>query len=614
MTTLVDTASNKTSRGAWNTIKLGLSLSPELRRGLVGTIIIAVVATAGRVVVPIAIQRAIDGGFSENAVDIAYVAEMTVLAFGAVIVTGLATGWMHLRLATVSETALSGLRIRAFRHIHDLSMLHQASEQRGVLVTRVTSDVDQISRFMQWAGLQLLTNGLQALLAVTVMLSMSVPLGLVVVASIPIILWMIALFQTRLEVAYLTVRERVGQMLALIAETVVGAPVIRAYGIETRTRERLEEAIENHRAAGTHAGLISSTFSGVGELVSALVVAAVVVVGTILAVNGSTTVGTVIAFFFLVQLFVQPIQFMGEAINEAQTAVAGWSRVLDILEIAPDVADPGPTGILLPHEPLGATFNGVEFRYPRPGETASEADAPPALVGVDVEIPARQRVAVVGETGSGKTTFAKLLTRLMDPSRGVVEVGGIDLRRVQFDSLRDRVVMVPQEGILFRGTIGDNVRMGEPDSTREQLQATFDRLGLSDWLAEMSQGLDTQVGERGGSLSVGERQLVTLARAAIADPDVLVLDEATSAVDPATEVRINRALNELTRDRTVVTIAHRLSTAESADRVLVFESGRIVQDGSHDQLVAEGGIYGGLYESWQRGAAGSNVTERRSVE
>ncbi len=612
MTTVSDTASNKTSRGAWNTIKLGLSLSPELRRGLAGTIAIAVVATAGRVVVPIAIQRAIDGGFSDAGVDLALVAEMTGLALIAVLITGLATGWMHLRLATVSETALSGLRIRAFRHIHDLSMLHQASEQRGVLVTRVTSDVDQISRFMQWAGLQLLTNGLQALLAVTVMLSMSVPLGLVVVASIPLIAWMIAFFQTRLEVAYLTVRERVGQMLALIAETVVGAPVIRAYGIETRTRERLEEAIENHRAAGTHAGLISSTFSGVGELASALVVAAVVVFGTVLAVNGSTTVGTVIAFFFLVQLFVQPIQFMGEAINEAQTAVAGWSRVLDILEIAPDVADPGPDGVLLPHEPLGATFTGVEFRYPRPGETATQADAAPALIGVDVEIPARQRVAVVGETGSGKTTFAKLLTRLMDPSRGVVEVGGIDLRTVQFDSLRDRVVMVPQEGILFRGTIADNVRMGEPEATRDELLATFDRLGLADWLSEMSQGLDTQVGERGGSLSVGERQLVTLARAAIADPDVLVLDEATSAVDPATEVRINRALNELTRDRTVVTIAHRLSTAESADRVIVFDSGRLVQDGSHEQLVAEGGIYGSLYEAWQRGAAGSDSMDRQT--
>ena len=588
-------------RGALQTIMRGLSLSPELRLGLGGTVAIAVVATAGRVVVPIAIQQIIDGGLGENGVDMGFVIQMIVLAFVAVVITGGATGWMHLRLAKVAETALSGLRIRAFRHIHDLSMLHQASEQRGVLVTRVTSDVDQISRFMQWAGLMLLVNGLQALLALVVMLMMSVQLGLVVVALIPVIVLMIRFFQTRLEIAYLTVREKVGQMLALIAETVVGAPVIRAYGIEKRTRERLEQAIEDHRRAGTRAGRLSSTFSGFGELSSAIVVGAVVVVGTILAVSGSVTVGTVIAFFFLVQLFVQPVQFLGEAVNEAQTAVAGWSRVLDILDIAPDVADPGPEGMVLPHRPLGARFSNVEFRYPRPGETATQADAAPALRDINVEIPARQRVAVVGETGSGKTTFAKLLTRLMDPSRGTVEIGDTDIRRVRFESLRDRVVMVPQEGMLFRGTIADNVRMGSPLASNEELLAAFHRLGLADWLAEMAQGLDTPVGERGGSLSVGERQLVTLVRAAIADPDLLVLDEATSAVDPATEVRINRALNQLTRGRTVVTIAHRLSTAEAADRVLVFDDGRIVQDGSHAQLVKGEGVYTRLYESWQRG-------------
>ena len=588
-------------RGALKTIRRGLSLSPELRKGLGGTIAIAVVATAGRVVVPIAIQQIVDGGFREGGVDMGFVVEMTLIALAAVIITGAATGWMHLRLAKVAETALSGLRIRAFRHIHDLSMLHQASEQRGVLVTRVTSDVDQISRFMQWAGLMLLVNGLQALLALVVMLVMSVELGLVVVVLIPMIVYMVRFFQSRLEIAYLSVREKVGQMLALIAETVVGAPVIRAYGIERRTRERLEHAIEAHRRAGVSAGRLSSVFSGFGELSSAIIVAAVVVVGTILAVDGSTTIGTVVAFLFLVQLFVQPVQFMGEAVNEAQTAVAGWSRVLDILDIAPDVADPGPNGVVLPHQPLGARFEGVEFRYPRPGETADQADATPALSGIDVEIPPRQRVAVVGETGSGKTTFAKLLTRLMDPTTGKVEVGDTDLRDVQFGSLRDRVVMVPQEGILFRGTIADNVRMGSPEASTDDLLAAFERLGLADWLAEMSQGLDTPVGERGDSLSVGERQLVTLVRAAIADPDLLVLDEATSAVDPVTEVRINRALNQLTRGRTVVTIAHRMSTAEGADRVLVFDEGRIVQDGLHARLVGEDGVYASLYDSWKRG-------------
>lgn len=589
------------SHGAMRTIRRGLSLSPELRRGLPGTIGIALVATAGRVIVPVVIQQIIDGGFSGERVEMTFVIQMTMIALAAVLVTAGFTGWMHLRLAKVSETALSGLRIRAFRHIHDLSMLHQASEQRGVLVSRVTSDVDQISRFMQWGGLMLLTNGGQALLALVVMLVLSVHLGLVVLVLVPFIALMIKWFQSRLEIAFLTVREKVGRMLALLAETVVGAPVIRAYGVEDRTRVQLEEAIEGHRSSAVRAGGLSAAFSGAAEASSAVVVAAVVVAGTILAVNGTTTVGTVVAFLFLVQLFVQPVQMLGEAVNEAQTAVAGWRRVLDILDIAPDVADPGPDGVELPHQPIGARFDRVVFRYPRPGQSASQALAEPALHETSVTIEPEQSVAIVGETGSGKTTFAKLLTRLMDPTEGTVSIAGTDVRNVRFASLRDRVVMVPQEGALFRGTIADNVRMGHPRATEQELLATFDRLGLRDWLDELAEGLETQVGERGSALSVGERQLVTLVRASIADPDLLVLDEATSAVDPATEVRISRTLNELTSGRTVVTIAHRISTAEKSDRILVFDDGRIVQDGTHAELVAGGGVYGRLFDSWQRG-------------
>ncbi len=603
--TPTESAATAPIEGAMVTIRRGLGLSPELRRGLLGTIAIAVVATSGRVVVPIAIQQIIDGGLEDGGIDLAFVTQMTMIAFVAVLVTAGATGWMHLRLAKVSETALSGLRIRAFRHIHDLSMLHQASEQRGVLVARVTSDVDQISRFMQWAGLMLIVNGLQAIISLGVMLFMSLPLGLVVLALSPFVVLMIRAFQTRLQVAYLVVRERVGHMLALLAETVVGAPVIRAYGIEDRTRQRLDDAIEAHRVAAVEAGRISAVFSGAGEVSSSLIVAAVLVVGTLLAAAGSVSVGTVVAFLFLVQLFVQPVQVMGEAVNEAQTAVAGWRRVLDVLDIAPDVADPGDEGVSLPHEAVGVRFDDVTFRYPRPYDSSKE-DHPAALRDTSVEIPARQRVAVVGETGSGKTTFAKLLTRLMDPSDGTVYVGGVDVKTIRFASLRDRVVMVPQEGVLFRGSIADNVRMGRPDASEEELNAAFNRLGLSGWLGELANGLATQVGERGGALSVGERQLVTLVRAAIAEPDLLLLDEATSAVDPATEVRIGRALTELTTDRTVVTIAHRLSTAEAADRVLVFDEGRIVQDGSHTQLLLQDGVYRTLYASWERGATAAS--------
>ena len=588
---------------ALETVKRGLLLSPELRLGLVATLVLALVAMAGRVIIPVAIQQVLDGGLTEAGVDMGFVARMVGLSMLAVLVTGVATGLMHLRLARVSEAALSGLRTRAFRHIHDLSMLHQASEQRGVLVARVTSDVDQISRFMQWAGLMIVVNAGQAFLSMIVMAVYSWQLFLTVMAVLPVLLYAIRWFQSRLADAYLTVREKVGRMLGALAEVVVGAPVIRAYGMENRVRESLGRAIEDHRASASRAGGISAGFSGVSEVLTAAVTAAVLVVGAVLTVGGETSIGTVVAFLFLVQLFVMPVNMFGEAVNEAQTAVAGWRRVLDVLDIPPDVADPGEEGVDLPVGSFGIRFANVSFRYPLSGERAREATGVMAIGRVTVDLESRTHVAVVGETGSGKTTFAKLATRLMDPTEGRVLLGDVDASQVRFGSLRDRVVMVPQDGMLFRGSILENVRMGRTHATTAEVEDAFIRLGLDNWLGELGQGLDTQVGERGSALSVGERQLVTLVRAAIADPDLLVLDEATSAVDPATEVRISRALGELTAGRTVITIAHRLSTAETADRVLVFDAGRIVQDGPHRQLIAERGAYGRLYDAWERGTS-----------
>jgi ATP-binding cassette, subfamily B, bacterial len=586
---------------AGETLKRGLALSPELRVGLVVTGLLAIVATAGRVVVPVLVQQIIDRGFDvdSNAVDMGTVTQLVLLGGVAVAITALATGAMNLRLAVVSERALSNLRQRAFSHIHDLSMLHQASEQRGVLVARVTTDIDQISRFMQWAGLQLIVNAGQAVLALTVMLVLSWQLGLVVVAIVPIIVWIIRLFQVKLDAGYQVVRARVGRVLGTLAETVVGAQVIRAYGVEDRTRDRLDTAIESHRDAAVKAGWWSAGFSAAGEVMSALVITGVLVVGTILAIDGMTTIGVVVAFLFLAQLFVEPIQSFGEAVNEAQNAISGWRRVIEVLDVEPDVADPGDDGVDLPDGPLGVQFVDVDFAYPSRGAAPGEL----VLHGVDVTIAAQTRVAVVGETGSGKTTYAKLLTRLMDPTSGSVRLGGVALDRVRFASLRERVVMVPQDGMLFSGSIARNVLMGDEAADEDDVARAFDDLGLTDWVAQLPQGIETLVGERGDSLSAGERQLVALARAYLADPDVLVLDEATSAVDPAAEMRLQRALAGLTAGRTTVTIAHRLSTAEQADRVLVFDAGRIVEDGPHSALVARGGLYARMHAAWEEGTS-----------
>jgi ATP-binding cassette, subfamily B, bacterial len=588
--------------GAWRTLVRGISLSPELRVGLPGTLLLALVATAGRAIVPIAVQVTIDDGLQQGTgVNLDAVLTAVSLAAVAVLVTAGASGWMNYRLASVVETALSSLRVRAFRHIHDLSMLHQATQQRGSLVSRVTSDIDEISRFMQWAGLNLITATGQLTVSTVVMLAYSWRLTLVVLAVFVPFIVGARFFQVRLTRAYLLVRERVGRLLGVLAETVVGAPVVRAYGIERRTQDRLDEAIEDHRAAAVRAGTLSATFSGTGEVFAGIATAAAVIAGVVFGIDDQVTPGTVLAFLFLIALFVEPVQIATEVINEGQTAVAGWRRVLDVLDVEPDVADPGEDGVDLPAGPVGVRFEHVAFRYPRPDETAATASGPYVLHDVDLTIEPQTKVAVVGETGSGKTTFAKLLTRLMDPSGGRVLLDGRPLDRVRFASLRQRVVMVPQDGMLFAGSIADNVRQGRPGLSDEDLELAILELGLSDWVEELPLGLATPVGERGNALSAGERQLVALARAYVANPDLLVLDEATSAVDPATEVRLQRALVGLTSGRTTITIAHRLSTAESADEVLVFDRGRIVERGPHEALVDAGGVYAGLHESWRAG-------------
>jgi ATP-binding cassette, subfamily B, bacterial len=593
--------------GAWETIVRGVRMSPELKTGLGFTLLLAAFATVGRAVVPIAIQYTLDHGLDAagTGVDVETTSLVVALAGVAVLVTMIASGWMNIRLAVTVETALSNLRTRTFRHVHDLSSLHQAAQQRGSLVSRVSSDIDTMSRFMQFGGLHLAVAAGQLFIAVGVMLFYSWRLTAVVLLTFVPFVLMGTWFQRRLTTAYLLVRERIAHLLGVLAETVVGAPVVRAYGIEERTQGRLDQAVEEHRRAAKRAGWLSALFSASAEVFAALATGLVVVLGAWLGLAGDVTPGTVVMFLFLIALFVEPVLIAAEVINEGQNAVACWRRIQEVCDLEPDVVDP-PKGRQLPRGPVGITFEGVGFRYPvrdhmgnavGPGEWA--------LRGVDVEVRPEAKVAVVGETGSGKTTFAKLLTRLMDVSEGRVRLSGVPVDEISFASLRRRVVMVPQEGTLFSGTLADNVRHGWPRATDADLEQAFTDLGLGDWLEELPSGLLTPVGERGSSLSAGERQLVALGRAYVADPDLLVLDEATSAVDPATELRLQRALAGLVTGRTTVTIAHRLSTAETADEILVFDQGALVQRGSHQELVRQEGVYGRLHASWVAGTVGA---------
>jgi ATP-binding cassette, subfamily B, bacterial len=578
------------AESTWRTLRRGLALSPELRSGLAGTVALAVVAMAGRVAVPVAVQQGIDRGLRGGTPHLGVIGWVVALTACVLVVTTACGYLMMRRLFTVSETALAGVRTRTFRHVHDLSMLHQQSERRGSLVSRVTSDVDQITQFLQWGGVILLISAGQVVVTTVVMAVYSWQLTLVVYAAFVPAVLVIRAFQRRLAVAYGEVRKRVGTLLAVVAESVVGASVIRAYGISGRTARRLDAAIDAHQRAQRRAMRTSVIGFSTGEIAAGLALAGVVVLGVRLGVAGGLEVGQLTAFLLLVTLFIQPVQIATEVLNEAQNAIAGWRRVLDVLDLAPDVADPAGNGVDLPIGPLDVRFADVFFAYP---------GGPDVLSDVDLDIPAKTRVAVVGETGGGKTTFAKLLTRLMDPTRGQVLLSGVPLDRVRFASLRARVVMVPQDGFLFDATIAENVRFGRPSISDDDLALALAELGLADWVDGLPEGLATPVGERGEALSVGERQLVALARAYVADPDLLVLDEATSAVDPATEVRLQRALDAVTRGRTTVAIAHRLSTAQGADEVIVVDRGRIVQRGQHEELVGEpDSVYARLYASW----------------
>lgn len=586
---------HRSSEGAMDTLKRGLRLSPEFARGLWLTLAFAVVATAGKVIVPVAVQQIIDNGLSgADGPDLGFVTRMVAVCAALLVVTMICSYLMNVRLYRATESGLATLRRKAFRHVHDLSVLTQNSERKGALVSRVTSDVDQISTFMQWGGLLLLVSSGQLLVATVLMAVYSWQLTLVVWICFLPLLFGVRWLQKLLSKAYLKVRENTGDMLGVIGETVMGASVIRAHGTEARTAERIDTTVLTTRRSQVRAQRLSMAVSPFAEIIAALGNTAVVLIGVWLGLDGGLTAGQLIAFLFLMTLFIQPMMMATEIFNEAQNAIAGWRRVLGVLDTVPDIADPGEAGRVLPRGPVRVSFDGVTYSYP---------EGPVVLDDVDVEITPGTRVAVVGETGSGKTTFVKLLTRLMDPAQGTVRLDGVDLREVAFSSLRSRVVMVPQEGFLFDSSLGDNIRFARPESTDAELEAAVTELGLAEWLDSLAHGLDTPVGQRGESLSAGERQLVALVRAYVADPDLLVLDEATSAVDPHTEVRIQRALDRLTRGRTSVAIAHRLSTAEAADRVLVFDDGRIVQSGPHTELVDRPGVYADLYASWVRSSA-----------
>jgi len=581
---------------AVHTINRGLQEAPVLRQGLALTWCLAAVGATGRVVVPILLQQAIDKGVSaDGGVRVGFVSVLAVIAAVALIVAGIAQRTAVVRLGRRSEQALYHLRARLISHIHRISLADHNEERRGALVARVTSDIETLAQFFQWGGLAWLLDGPLMLMVAAVMLAYDWILALVAFAVAAPLAIVLRIVQRHLVAAYDTARERNGDMMGSITEVVTGAETIRAYDAGATLGGEADEAIDVRSRAQIRANMIGAFLFPSGEVFSVLTIAAVVVVGVARGPSSGLTAGAMIGFIFLTYRFLEPIAEFTEVLDQTQTAVAGLRRVLGVLDLPvgpPPPDDPRP----LPPGSLDIEVRDVTFSYPTRG-LAAEVDAA-VLRHVTAYIPAGQQVALVGATGSGKTTLGRLIARFADPTIGQIRVGGVPLHRVANEELRRRLVVVSQEPFLFSDTIAANVGFARPGTSIADMEAVVERLDVGDWVDGLPDGLMTAVGERGDQLSAGERQLVALLRAGVADPDVLVLDEATSSVDALTEVRISRALTHLAEGRTTIAIAHRLSTAARADRVLVLHDGRLVEDGPHDELVRAGGTYSRLFAAW----------------
>ncbi|RMH78480.1 MAG: ABC transporter ATP-binding protein [Actinomyces sp.] len=573
-------------------IRRGLGAAPGFTRALFALVGVGVFGAIGRVAVPVLFQQILDRGITEAGADTAFLARSLLTATLVIVAVSAAAFTADALLVRFAERALADLRVRLLRKSLDLSLAEHADERRGDLVARITGDVDMITRFIDWGAYTWIVNGALIVLSAFVMALYSWQLCLIALVVLVSIVVPVRWLQRRQFAAYDRVRARNGLLLGEASETLGGIDVVRALGHRHAALERLDREIDEVVDAQLGANRYMAALFAVPDVFGAVAIAAVVAAAAIWGPGWGLELGEVVAVVFLVNLTLAPISELSEVLDQTALAVASWRRTLDLLDRPVVLPEPRP-GRVLPPGPLAIDFDGVSFGY----------DGHRVLHDVELHVDAGTSVAVVGATGSGKTTFVRLLCRLADPDAGTVRLGGVDLREVAGDERRRRIRMVPQDGFLFATTVRDNILRGREGADDDDIAAAVERLGLGDWLASLPRGLDTELGPRGQGLSVGERQLVALVRAQLADPGLLVLDEATSSLDPVTERAMTDALDRIARERTTVSVAHRLATAERADLVLVFDAGRLVESGSHDELLTAGGHYARLHAAWRRGTA-----------
>jgi ATP-binding cassette subfamily B protein len=563
-------------------------MAGEFRRQALWAMFFVTITVLCTLAGPVLVRHGIDAGISAKD---ARALNITVVVYIAVVIVAYIIGRLqYVALNSAGEGFLRLLRIRVFSQMQKQSMAFFDREKAGVLVARMTADIESMAELVQWGLMQFLSSALLLFFAFFLLMSLSWQLTLISLFVFPFLIAATVKFQRDANKAYLEVRDKVGANLSALQEGITGVRVIQAYAREEEQIRRFEESNRALFRSHVHSVRVSTWYFGLIEFAGIASSALIVGLGGWLVHRGTVSLGTVVAFVLLLASLFDPVQQLSQLYNTLQSAAAALHKLFAIIDAVPDV-DESPNPIALPSAG-DVVVDGITFSY--------TGAARPALNNVSLVLEAGTRLALVGPTGAGKSTLAKLMARLYDPQSGSVQFGGVDLRRASMDDLRRRIVVIPQEGFLFDGTVRDNLLIAKPDATEVELLAALDKIGLRERFEALPEGLDTEVRERGSRLSAGERQLVALSRAALIDPAVLVLDEATSNLDPGTEMLVEAALEKLMAGRSVIVVAHRLSTVQRADKIAVVAEAHISEIGTHDELISLNGHYALLAATWNK--------------
>jgi ABC-type multidrug transport system fused ATPase/permease subunit len=563
-------------------------------RGRVALTFLAMLAGTGAGLVPPYLAgQAIDAGIVTGDVS---ALELIVVAFLAVAVLyAVATYLQTYLVGWVGTRALQDLRERVFAHLQAMSIGFFTRRSPGVLISRMTNDIEALNQLVTSGVVTMFSSTLTLFGVVVILLLLDLQLALVTFLTFPLVAIASVVFRIASHGAYRLTRERIAAVTAYLQETLSGVRVVRSFGQEPRHAAAMTDLNEANRAANMTTVYLNASYFPAVELLSAVATAAIILYGGSLVIENAIQVGVVIAFIGYLQVFFEPIQQLSQLYTTYQQGMAALDKVFELLNTEPDMVD-APDAIDPGTLRGEIEMEGVWFSYLDSGDDW-------ALRDVDLHVPPGQTLALVGATGAGKSTFAKLVARFYDPQQGRVLVDGHDLRGVRQRALRRQLGIVPQEGFLFSGSVRENIAFGRPEATLEEIEVAAATVGATEFIAALPEGVETQVGERGVQLSAGQRQLVAFARALLAEPGILILDEATSNVDVRTEKTIERGLERLLAGRTAIVIAHRLSTIRRAGKIVVLEGGRIAESGAHGELIDAGGPYARLYGAWEQSSA-----------